>query len=355
MAEESFQERTEPATPKRREETRRKGQVAKSQELVSIAVLAAGLVALNGLGPQMVARLGALCRALFSDPLAVQLTAQTIPGFAAQILGQAGLVLLPFTVVVALVGVGANFAQTGFLLAPEAITPKLERLNPLTRLKGYFSTRGAVEAAKTILKLAIVTLVAVLSVRAEFDKLFGLTWGGVAGTYALAWQIAFLVGLRILALLFVLAILDYGYQRWQHERDIRMSREELKEEYRQQEGDPMVKARVRSIQRDVARRRMMADVPKADVVVTNPTHVAVALRYDAESMGAPVVVAKGMRRVAERIKSIAREHGVPIVESPALARSVHKAVKVGGTIPVALYRTVAEILALAYRLKGRVF
>jgi flagellar biosynthetic protein FlhB len=355
MADESFQERTERATPKRREEARRRGQVARSQELVSIFALAAGLVALNALGPSMVERLAGLSRLLFRDPLAVPVTVGTLPGVARGLMAQVGVTLLPFTLVVGAVGIAASVAQTGFLVSTESVAPKWERLNPITRIKGYLSLRGGVEAAKAVLKVAIVTAVAYAAVRGEMDRLFGFFWGTTAASYGAAWAIAFRIGMKILALLFALAVFDAAYQRWQFERDIRMSRDELKEEHRQQEGDPMVKARVRSIQRDIARRRMMAAVRTADVVVTNPTHVAVALRYDGETMGAPVVVAKGMRRVAERIKQVAREHGVPVVESPALARGLHKAVRLGGTVPVALYRAVAEILALAYRIKARAF
>jgi len=224
-----------------------------------------------------------------------------------------------------------------------------------TASDGALSPRELVrEAVRRGVKVLAVTGIAALSIRTEMDRLLALPWGGVAASSAATWGIAFGVGLKILAALAVLAALDYGYQRWRHERDLRMSRQEVTEEYRQQEGDPLIKARVRSIQREMARRRMMADVAKADVVVTNPTHVAVALRYDSGSMDAPVLVAKGMRRIAERIKEAARENGVPVIESPALARSIYKAVKVGGAIPVTFYRAVAEILALAYRLKGRV-
>lgn len=353
MADDSFQERTEQATPRKREEARRKGHVARSQELVSVTVLGAGLLALHALGPGIVARLAALSRGCFADPLATPLAPDTLPPLATGLFREVVLALAPFTAVVAATGFLANVAQTGFLLSGEGVTPRLDRIDPLRRLKAYLSTRGLVEAAKMLAKVAVVTAVAALAVRAEMPRLLALSWGGPAASSAEAWRVAFGVGMKVVGLLLVVAVLDAAYQRWQHERDIRMSRDELKEEYRQQEGDPMIKARVRSVQRELARRRMMAEVPKADVVVTNPTHVAVALRYDPDTMGAPVVVAKGMRRVAERIRAIAREHGVPVLESPALARTIFKAVKVGGVIPVALYRAVAEILALAYRLKGR--
>ncbi len=353
MPDENYQERTEQATPRRREEARRKGRVAKSQEIVSIAVLGAGLVALNVVGPALVARLGRFARALFANAGAVPLDGERARALGLASLAEVGLMLAPFTAIVAAAGIAGNLVQTGFLFAPDALSPRLDRINPAGRFRALFASRALVESAKTVCKVLAVAGVAALSVRTEMDRLLALPWGGVAAGYASAWAIAFAVGLKILALLAVLAALDYGYQRWRHERDLRMSRQEVREEYRQQEGDPLIKARVRSVQREMARRRMMADVATADVVVTNPTHVAVALRYDAGSMEAPVLVAKGMRRIAERIKEIARESGVPVVESPALARAIHKSVKVGGAIPVGLYRAVAEILALAYRLKGR--
>jgi flagellar biosynthetic protein FlhB len=353
MPDESYQERTEQASPRRREEARRKGQVARSQEIVSVAVIGAGLLGLNAVGPAMLERLGRFCRGCFQDASAITLDAGTAQTLALASLGEAALLLAPLVAIIAAAGVAANVCQTGFLVAPEAVAPSLQRLNPAGRLGALFGGRALVETAKTVFKVLAVAAVAALSMRTEMAKLLALPWEGVGASYAAAWSIALAVGLKVLALLAILAALDYGWQRWLHERDLRMSRQEVLEEYRQQEGDPLVKARVRGIQRDMARRRIPADVAKADVVVTDPARAAVALRYEAGSMGAPLVVAKGTRRLAERIEEIARESGVPVIESASLARALGEGVQVGEAIPAAHHGAVAEVLALAYRLRGR--
>jgi flagellar biosynthetic protein FlhB len=354
MPDESHQERTEQATPRRREEARRRGQVASSQEVVSVVVLGAGLVALNALGPALVERLGRFAGALFANAGAVSLDGARLRALGLASLAEVGLALAPFTAVVAIAGIAGNLVQTGFLFAPGAVSPRLDRIDPAARVRALLGGRGLVESVKTLLKVLAVAGAATLSMRGEIDRVLALSWGGVAAGYAGAWSIAFGIGLRILAVLALVAALDYRYQRWRHERDLRMSRQELRDEQRQQEGDPLVKARVRSIQRETARRRMTADVASADAVVASPTRTAVALRYESGSMDAPVLVAKGKRRIAERIEGIARENGVPVIESPALARAIHESVRVGRPIPARLYRPVAEMLALALRRKGRV-
>jgi flagellar biosynthetic protein FlhB len=349
----TFEEKTEQATPKKRSEARGKGRVARSQELASTAVIAAGLVALNGLGGGVVTGLCDLSRTFWSGMATVALAPGDVQGLIGTLSIQTGFLLLPIVGLVMLAGVASNVAQTGFLFAPAALAPNWSRLDPFAGLKRVFAARGFVESLKAFLKVLIVCGLAALCIRSETARITSFVWGGLSDVAAQIWELAYHLALKILALLFVLAAGDYAWQRWQYERDLRMSRQEVKEEHRQQEGDPLIKARIRSLQKERARRRMMLAVPTADVVLTNPTHYAIALKYEADAMAAPKVVAKGMNRVAERIKAIAGEHGVPVVESPELARAIYKSVKIGGLIPVALYRAVAEILAIAYRLKGR--
>ncbi|MFN0150867.1 MAG: flagellar biosynthesis protein FlhB [bacterium] len=354
MAGDNQEEKTEQATPKKRSEARREGRVARSQELVSTFVIAAGLIALNSRGPGMVEGLEALSRNYWGGLARAALTPATVQALLASLLLQVAAIVLPLAGIIALAGVAGNMAQTGFLFAPSALAPKWKRLDPFAGVQRVFAMRGFVEALKAFLKVIVVCGVAAVCIQSEMPRITSFLWGGVTDIASQIWGIGYSLSLKIVALLLVLSAGDYAWQRWQHERDLRMSRQEVREEHRQQEGDPMIKSRIRSLQRERARRRMMSDVPTADVIVTNPTHFAVALKYEQNSMSAPKVVAKGMNRLAQRIKAIGAEHGVPVIESPELARAIYKSVKLGGVIPVALYRAVAEILALAYRLKGRI-
>jgi len=206
-----------------------------------------------------------------------------------------------------------------------------------------------------LLKFTAIGAVAYLTVRDALPKIIGLAQLPIGTALALVGEIMFNLGLRVALLLLMVAAIDYGYERWEYEQNLRMTREELREELRQMEGDPYVKARIRRIQRQLAMQRMMEEVPKADVIITNPVELAVALKYDARTMAAPKVVAKGARLLAERIKKIAQEHGVPIVENKPLARALYRSCQVGQEIPVKLYRAVAEVLAYIWRIKGKRF
>jgi flagellar biosynthetic protein FlhB len=219
-------------------------------------------------------------------------------------------------------------------------------------LRRLASLRSVVELVKASLKVALIAAAAVMAVRQEIDQLPAWIDLDAVGFLGATGWVATKVALWIAGTLAAIAAVDYGYQRFEWQRSLKMTKQEVKEEHRDTEGDPLLRSRVRSVQKEMARKRMMADVPKADVVVTNPTHLAVALRYAPESMAAPVVVAKGAGYVAERIKQIAREHGVMVVEQKLLARSLYKLVEIGREVPADLYRAVAEILALVYRSKG---
>jgi flagellar biosynthetic protein FlhB len=263
------------------------------------------------------------------------------------------LLLLPICLPLLVAGVVGNICQIGFELHLEPMVPKLSKLNPLTGLKRVFSLRGLVELVKSILKIVFVGALAgavVSSYFAEFPTLVHRDLMGIwSFTHTAAFKIIFYVSLALI----VLAVLDYAYQRWQHEQSLKMTKQEVKDERKQTEGDPHVKARIRTLQRQAAYQRMMAEVPKSDVVITNPTHLAVALRFDPAEMAAPRVVAKGADYIAERIRDIAREHNVPLVENKPLAQSLYKMANLGDYVPVHLYRAVAEVLAYVYRLKGK--
>jgi flagellar biosynthetic protein FlhB len=233
----------------------------------------------------------------------------------------------------------------------EKLVPNLAKLNPISGLKKLLSLRSLVELAKSILKLVIIFGIAYLVLNRYLDQIPGLMQLSIGSILGFIGHVSFQMCLYTCMVLFLLAVLDFAYTKWQHHQDLKMTKQEVKDEYQQREGDPSVKARIRSIQREMARRRMMEAVPDATVVITNPTHLAIALKYE-EGMPAPQVVAKGAGFVAQKIKSIAAENDIPLVENKALARTVFQSTEINDYIPANLYRAVAEVLAYVYRLKG---
>ena len=353
MPEESFQERTEQATPRRREEARNQGQVARSNELSSVAILLAGLLALSGLGAYMYRGLAEFTVQMLSDGFTIQLDLSNASAYIMDWAGLFAQVCAPLIIVLAVVALLVNFAQVGAIFTAKPLAPKLNRISPLSGVKRLFSGRGLAELAKGLFKIAIITYITYLTILGEAENYLRFLDMEVGQIFAFSGELVLKLGYRILMALLALSVLDYAFQRWEFEKSLRMSRQEIKEEFKQQEGDPQVRARVRSLQREMSRRRMMDDVPKADVVVTNPTHVAIALRYDPENMAAPQVVAKGQRLMAEKIKEMARQAGVPLVEDKPLARALFKAAQVGDTIPDELFKAVAQVLAFVYQLKRK--
>ncbi|MEW6754755.1 MAG: flagellar biosynthesis protein FlhB [Candidatus Latescibacterota bacterium] len=353
MAEESFQEKTEQATPKRREDARRKGQVARSAELSSVVILGAGLLALTWLGSRIYGDMAELAVDMLGNGLSIRLDPHNAPhyllGWARAFAG----IVAPTVVLLTAAALAINYAQVGVLFTGEPLQPKMDRVSPLAGVRRLFSSRGLVELAKGLFKVAAVAYVTYLTIAGEMDAFLNLVDMEVGQILRACAVVAVTLGWRIVLLLLAMAVLDYAFQRWDYERGLRMTRQEVREELKQQEGDPLVRSRVRSLQREMSHRRMMADVQKADVVVTNPTHVAVALCYDPETMQAPRVVAKGQRLIAERIKEVARQAGVPLVEDKPLARALYKAVRIGDEIPEELFRAVAQVLAFVFRLRGR--
>ena len=351
MAEESFQEKTEQATPKRREDARRKGQVARSSELSSIAILATGLLALSGLGPYMFDQLGVFMIDALTNGMKVEINSTNLYLHTGSwVLGYAR-IIGPIVALLVVVALGVNYAQVGVLFTLQPLTPKAERISPFSGIKRIFSSKGLVELAKSLFKIGAVIYVTYLTISADMNNLIAYMDMGVGQISTLSGDITLTLAFRIILLLLIMAILDYSFQRWDYEKNLRMTRQEVREEVKQQEGDPMMRSRVRNLQREMSQQRMMDDVMTADVVVTNPTHVAVALKYDMENMPAPLVVAKGQRLVAQRIKQIARDAGIPLVENKPLARALFKVVQIGDEIPEDLFKAVAQVLAFVFQLK----
>jgi flagellar biosynthesis protein FlhB len=353
LARETFGEHTERATPKRREEARREGKVARSGELTSALVLLAGVGALAAFSGAMVRGLADLTRGLLTAMSTPAETQGSIYTIFTHLTLQMTRILLPFVLAVAAVGLAANVGQVGFMISTGPLNPRWAMINPVEGFKRILSLRSLTELLKAVLKVAIIGSIAYATVSSDLARLVPLQGAEGGAVLTQIGGATVRLGLRVGFALLALAILDYGYQRWEYERSLRMSRQEITEEQKQTEGDPQIKARIRLLQRLTARRRMMQDVAKATVVVTNPTHYAVALKYDRAQMLAPVVVARGMRKLAERIKEAARANRVPIVEDPPLARLLYKEGKLGKPIPVALYRAVAQVLAHVWRLRQR--
>jgi len=351
MAEESFQEKTEQATPKRREDARRKGQVARSSELSSIAILATGLLALSGLGSYMFDQLGVFMIDALTNGVKVEINSTNLYLHTGSwVLGYAR-IIVPIVALLVVAALAVNYAQVGVLFTLQPLTPKAERISPFSGIKRIFSSKGLVELAKSLFKIGAVVYVTYLTISADINNLVSYMDMGVGQIFTLSGDIILTLAFRIILLLLIMAILDYSFQRWDYEKNLRMTRQEVREEVKQQEGDPMVRSRVRNLQREMSQQRMMDDVMTADVVVTNPTHVAVALKYDMENMPAPLVVAKGQRLVAQRIKEVARDAGIPLVENKPLARALFKVVQIGDEIPEDLFKAVAQVLAFVFQLK----
>jgi flagellar biosynthetic protein FlhB len=353
MPESGGQERTEKATAKRREEARRKGQVAQSREIPSVLILMTAMVVFYFAGSWMFLNIAEVVSSVFErlDTLRFEAVSD-VSAFSIEIFNKVFLILIVFFLPVLIAGMAGNIAQIGLEFHGEPIRPKLRKLNPISGMKKLVSLKAMVELVKSIFKILVVGGIAYGVIRTETVKFPGLMQQEVGDILVFIGRLSFKVFFFVCLALIILAVLDYVYQRWQYEEDLKMTKQQVKDERKQQEGDPKIKSRIRRVQLEIASRRMMEAVPEADVVITNPVHLAVALQFDAAKMVAPVVVAKGAGHLAERIKEIARNHQVPIVEDKPLAQALHKMVEIGEYIPVELYRTVAEVLAYVYRLKG---
>jgi flagellar biosynthesis protein FlhB len=342
--------RTEKPTPKRREDARKKGQIARRPELPAAVGFLAALLMLRMLSQQILQHVTVFMTGTMSH---ASTYAALTPAAAVQLLMDAlsGLAVLSLPIIAAVLvaGVASNVAQGGFLFTPEALKPKGERFNPIANLKRSMGMEGVVQFAKGILVIGVMVAVCYETLKQAMIESPALVGAPAPQIMMTVGDLLYRLGLRAGSVVLVFAVADYGYGWYKHEKSLKMTKQEIKDEYRQQEGDPMVKGQRRRMARAMLQRHIAAEVPKADVVVTNPTHFAVALRYDREKHAAPVVVAKGADDMAKRIREIARANDVPVVENPPLARSLYRTVEVGRAIPAELFRTVAELLAYVYR------
>lgn len=353
MAEsESGQEKTEAATPRKREQAREEGQVPKSQDANTAFMLVAGVTAFYMYGPSLYWTLKDYIRHYLEN---MNTTVDDVSIYG--ILVWIGLRVLylvgPFFVILVVAALVINYAQVGVLLSGKALQPKFNRINPIEGIKRLFSLRSVVELLKALGKMFIIVPVMIYTIYALLGRMPDVM--NLAGMEILAYLglNALDVAIRALIILIILALIDYSYQRWQFEKDQRMTKEEVKQEMKDVQGDPQIKARIRSVQQEMSRKRMMQEVPEADVVVTNPTEYAIALKYTAGEMDAPRVIAKGRGAIAKKIREIAIDNSVPIVENRVLAQSLYKLVEVGGYIPADMFQAVAEVLAYVYRLNNK--
>lgn len=345
-----FQDKTEAPTPRRLEEARAEGRVPRSTDLAAAIGVLASLLLLKALGGPMLDNLLVMTRGLeqISDP-----TLRELPRWTLMFVQRAAWALLPFLLILTLVSTSALAAQSGVVLAWKKLTPELDRVNPLSGFKRVLSSDSLVRLALSTLKIALLMACAWYSLPGRLGDMVALGVAATAGAWQAATELIYRFALNLALVMLLLGVLDYVWQRWKLTKSLRMTKQELREELKRMEGDPLLKQRRRQIAHRLAMQRLAQDVPKAEVIVTNPTEFAVALSYVDGEMTAPRVVAKGVDHLALRIRQIAQQHGIPIVQRPPLARALHAAVDVGEEVPPAYYRAVAEVLAYVYQISGR--
>ncbi len=348
-------EKTEPATAKKRREARENGQVVQSKDLTSAVQLLAVLIGINILKDDLSQKVVQFSRNIF-NMIAEPDRISDIPLFMnlmKEILFLLLRVILPILGIALASALIMLYFQVGILFTVKPLMPKLSKINPIAGFKKMFSLRSVVELVKSLLKASLLLIIAgsyLMSRSNDFLTLFDLSIGQI---FVFMWDVIFNLVIRAGIFLIVIGIADYVYKRWQNEKDLRMSKQEIKDEYKMTEGDPQLKGKIKQKQREISMGRMMQEVPKADVIITNPTHFAVAILYDPDTNDAPMVIAKGKDLVAQRIKDIAGEHDIPIVENKPMARALFAQVEWGEVIPENLYHGVAEILAYVYSLKKK--
>lgn len=344
-------DKTEEPTAKKRQDAAKKGQVGKSQELSTAFVLLIGFFVIKALWEQIYANIAGYTIYIFghlNQNVDVENVIQLFIGMGVILVKTA----MPIMLAVMVVGLAVNFFQVGLNVSAEKIQPKFDNLNPINGVGRMFSKRSLVELVKSVLKIVVIGFFIYNYLKDEIFTMPQFIFYDLGTSLAKMSEIIFTLAFQVIGVIFVLAVLDFGYQKWQTTQDLKMTKQEVKDEFKQTEGDPQIKGKIRQKQRQMAMSRMMQEVPKADVIVTNPTHFAVALKYE-KGMTAPVVVAKGADFVAQKIKSVGRENDVPLVENRPLARALYASTEVGDSVPRELYQSVAEVLAYVYRLKHR--
>ncbi|MDY0291863.1 MAG: flagellar biosynthesis protein FlhB [Desulfuromonadaceae bacterium] len=350
MAEEQGQERTEQATDKRRSDFRKKGQVAQSKEVNTALLLASSILLWYFYAESFWTDLTRLIEHLLNNSGTFFVTPESVVQLLLFVLRQGAGLILPLWLLVLVVGFLSSFVQIGWLITGKPLVPDFSKLDPIKGAARFVSKRSLVELLKSLVKVGVVGYVAYSTVANEFQRALELVDMEVISTLAYVGDVALTVLLKCCGVMLLLALIDYLFVRWEMEEKMKMTKQEQKEEFKDSEGDPHLKSRIRALQQEMSRGRMLEAVPQADVVITNPTHISVAISYNNETTDAPVVVAKGAEELAYKIREIAREHDVPLVENVAVARALY-GVEIGDVIPESMFKAVAEILAYVYTLK----
>jgi flagellar biosynthetic protein FlhB len=350
MAEETGQERTETATSKRRNDFREKGQVTQSKEIGTAALLTASLALWVFYAKNFWSHLELLYRTLLHKVGTLEVTPASVSVLSWE-LGRFLIELLwPIFLLTLIVGFFSSFLQVGPLFSTKVFMPDLAKFNPIKGMAKFVSKRSAVELIKSLSKVLLIAFVAYWTVRGEFETALTLTLMGLEQSLIFLGHVSYLVFAKSCGIMIVLAAVDFAFSKYEMEERMKMTKQEIKEEHKEMEGNPEMKSRIRAMQMQAARRRMMAAVPKADVIITNPTHLSIALSYERGTMGAPVIVAKGADHLAFKIREIARAHAIPIIENKPVARALYKQ-EIGEQVPEEMFTAVAEILAYVYGLK----
>ena len=350
----SSEDKTEEPSQRRLEEAEKKGQITFSREVNNFFVILALALIIGWMAPTLMADTMQLLAPFITRPHDIEVDPAPLKELLTEVSLHSALIMAGPMALLMLLVLGAAFAQSKLIFAVERIKPKFEKISPMKGLKRMFSMRSVVEFGKGMLKIIVVGYVGYIAVRPQLTALEELPTADIAALSALLSSMSIRMLIGISCIMFLIAILDYVYQRFDYMKQLRMSKQEMKEEYKQQEGDPHIKGRLRQIRMERAKKRMMAAVPKADVIITNPTHYAIALTYETGVMQAPIIVAMGVDKVAHRIREVAEEHDIPIVENPPLARALWATGDLDQEIPYEHYKAVAEVIGYVYRLKGKV-
>ncbi len=352
MAEQqSAQDKTEQATPKRREDAKDKGNVAKSQDLNSVVLLFAGIFGISYSADAMLDAFKGLAMVVYNNAADMEITKDSVAFYGAEFLKVFAVITGPIFMMLILAALIVNYVQVGVMFAKKALSPKFEKINPVNGLKRMFSSTKLVDLAKGIAKICLVGYVSFYVIRDHLDEFWLLAFDTVSGNLAYLGAILYEMTVKIGLLLIVIGVSDFAYQKYEHNKKLKMTKQEVREESKQYEGNPQMKGKIKQAQLRASRSRMMKMVPEATVVVTNPTFIAIAIKYDPIlRTDAPKVLAKGKRKMAEKIKEIARQNGIPIIENKPLARGLYDYAQPGSEIPVFFYEAIAEILAEVYKM-----
>ena len=336
-------EKTEEATPRKKDESRKKGQIPKSKDLPQVTTLLVGMIIINIMIKVSYRQLAVSWQKSFSGIFVSEFNIELVKELMITNFFIYFSIIAPILMAILVAGLFANYIQVGFLFTLEPLKPTFDKINILKGIKSMFSLKKLVELFKTVIKLIIIGYYAYRVIKNSYNEILILPAIGFAGSFIFIFKIAYDLVVKISMALFAIAVFDYFYQKWEYNKSLKMSKQEIKEEYKQTEGDPQIKGRMRQMQRELLKKKMIQDVPESTVIITNPTHLSIAIKYE-KGMDAPKILAKGADNIAFKIREIAKEHNIPMVENKPLARALYKSVEPGEFVPEEFYKAIAEVL-----------